>query len=138
MFKNGTRGIRLLPLAVAAIVLMTFGPDKLQHFHLWQRLTLVGGVAGAFVLSILLGRRSGTSKPDPVQNATLMQYAVVFWRVMAIANVCAALVGVIAVVVLHNAFPMRYLVLAPIVNLILAGLFYRAGRSMNRGQSKLA
>ena len=34
-----------------------------------------------------------------------------------------ARVGIIAVVLLHNALPVRYLILAPIVNLILAGLF---------------
>ena len=136
MFGKETRQMRLLPLAVAALVLMMMiGPDKLQHFHLWQRLLLVGGVVVAFVLSVALGRRSSNADTDPVRNAVLIQYALVFWRVMTISNLCAAVVGVIAVVVLHNAFPVRYLILAPIANLILAGVFYRAARST---KSKLA
>lgn len=48
-----------------------------------------------------------------------------------------ARVGIIAVVLLHNALPVRYLILAPIVNLILAGLFYRVARSANLDQSGL-
>jgi hypothetical protein len=127
--------MHLLPLAVAAIALMTLGPDRLQHLHLWQRLGLVGGVALVFVLSFALGRHSSPANADLVQNAAIIQYVLIFWRTMAIFNVCAAVVGVIAVVLFRNAFPVRYLMLAPVANLILAGLFYRAARST---KSKLA
>ena len=44
---------------------------------------------------------------------------------------------IITVVLLHNALPVRYLILAPIVNLILARLFYRVARSVNLDQSRL-
>jgi len=47
---NGSRLVRLLPLAAAAIALMMRGPDRLEHLHSWQRVALVGGVAIAFVL----------------------------------------------------------------------------------------
>jgi hypothetical protein len=43
--------------------------------------------------------------------------------------------GIIAVVLLHNALPVRYLILAPIVNLMLAGLLYRVARNANLDQS---
>ena len=135
MLGNGSRHMRLLPLAVAALVLMMIGPDKLQHFHLWQRLALVGSVVVAFALSIAMGRRSSNANTDPVRNTVLIQYALVFWRVMTISNLCAAVVGVIAVVVLRNAFHVRYLMLAPLANLMLAAVFYRAARST---KSKLA
>ena len=134
---NGSRLVRLLSLAAAAIALMILGPDRLEH-QAWQRLALVGGVAVAFVLSFALGRRSGNATADPVQNAALIRYALLFRRVMVIVNLGAALVGVIAVVVLRNTVPVRYLILAPITNLVLAGLFYRAARSANRHHSKLA
>jgi multisubunit Na+/H+ antiporter MnhE subunit len=127
--------MRLLPLAVAALVLMMIGPDKLQHFHLWQRLALVGGVVVAFGLSIAIGRRSSNANTDSVRKVVFIQYALVFWRVMTISSVCAAVVGVIAVVLFRNAFPVRYLILAPIANLILAALFYRAARTV---KSRLA
>lgn len=134
---NRSRLVRLLPLVVAAITVMMLGPDRLEHLQAWQRLALVGGVAVAFILSFALGRRSN-NLADPVQNAAFFSYAALFWRTMVIVNICAALVGGVAVVVLRNTVPLRYLILAPIINLILAGLFYRAARSTNRNQSKLA
>lgn len=53
----GLRLTRLWPLAVAAIPLMVFGPDKLKHLHASQALMLIGGLALAFVSSVALGWR---------------------------------------------------------------------------------
>lgn len=97
-----------------------------------------GGRRGGRLLSFALGKRSCNAAADPVQNAALIRYALVLWRIMVTVNICAALVGLIAVVVLRNTVPVRYLILAPLTNLVLAGLFYRAARSANRHHSKSA
>ena len=132
------RLIRLLPLAVTAIALLVLGPDRLGHLQAWQRWWLVGGVAVAFISSIALsGQHSRNTTANAFRGPALIRYVQAFWWAMAIFNVCASVVGIITVVLLHNALPVRYLILAPIVNLILAGLFYRVARSVNLDQSRL-
>jgi peptidoglycan/LPS O-acetylase OafA/YrhL len=132
------RLIRLLPLAIAAIAMMILGPDRLEHLQTWQRLGLIGGIVVAFVSSIVIGKRSNNAAADSGQNAGLVRFARALWSVMVITNVCAAVMGIVAVVVLYNVVPVRYLILAPIVNLILAGLFYQAVRRASRDPRRLA
>jgi hypothetical protein len=129
------RLIRLLPLAVVAIALLMLGPGRLGHLQAWQRWAVVGGIAVAFISSIALGQHSRNAAADAFRDPALIRYAQAFWWAMAIFNVCASVVGIIAVVLLHNALPVRYLILAPIVNLMLAGLLYRVARNANLDQS---
>ena len=92
----------------------------------------------AFDLSFALGRRSSNANADPVQNAALSRYALVFWPVIVIVSICAALVGVIAVIVLRNAENQVSDWGQDQVAHGNVGLFYRAARSTNRRHNKLA
>ncbi len=57
----GRRLIRLIPLALAAILLILIGPEKLQYLPAWERWGILGCVLLAFVASITLGKYLGPS-----------------------------------------------------------------------------
>jgi hypothetical protein len=118
----GRKLIRLSPVVAAAIVFIIIGPDRLQHLQAWERWGLLGMLLVAFTASIAVGTMWRT-RTTQVDAAIGVKYARVLWWVLLILNVCAFFAGIVAIVVLRHVAPLRYLIIAPIVNLLLAGMF---------------
>jgi hypothetical protein len=117
------RFMRLIPLCVLAFVLIFMGRDGLEQLSGKLRWLLVLCVFLALIVPMIVkGQSNGspsTAKPPAVR------YLRALWKLLLILNILGFIGGIVAVVLLRQTVPIRYMLIAPGVSLILVAVFWR-------------
>jgi hypothetical protein len=109
---------------VLALFLISIGPSKIGRFSVWARWAIVVYVVLAVVIPALLGMRSVSPSAGSNEMMILRSWVRKFWISMLVLNIGAFVVGAAMVFMLRNIIEVRYVILAPCVNLLFIVLLY--------------
>jgi hypothetical protein len=110
------------------IVLLVFIGPRTDHLPGWARLAIVASIVFVIVFPAVLVRRGDASYEANEVSPALVKCARRGLMYVLVVNVCAfvlntAMLLVMVIVPALRVVPLRYIVLAPIANLLLSILF---------------
>ena len=107
---------RRLAVFVPLLVLVVYGvlkPDALERFPARGRWAIAAYFLVAVFAPALFSRRNSESgSTTPRDTTALMDLARKLWKILLFVEIFGFVAGVVAVLILRNTFPLRYLVLA--------------------------
>jgi hypothetical protein len=118
------RLIRFSPLIALVFFVILMG-HRIEHLPAWARWGIVLYIALSIVVPAFFGRQS-RAEPRSTYAAIIQRYARTVWAVMLFVYIFCFIAGLIATVMLRQAIPLRYAIIALGVNLLFILLFWRA------------
>jgi hypothetical protein len=126
MTSNQRKLLRIIPLAVIAVMLVAIGgPGKLSQLPALARWGLLVCMVFAFVEPLLPGSRIGGQFLLAPQTVPLRRYIRIFWKVLLILYICCLVAELVGVVWFYGKVPLKYLLIAPAVTVVLIGVAWR-------------